>query len=244
LLFAAGADDRIVGTVEYSDFPAPTQAIPRIGNYGQLNLEAILALRPDLIVAWGSGSPDTQVQKLRELKIPVYFTELRQLEDIADHIENLGRLAGTEQKAMRAARTFDHRLRALRKTYADKPKVDVFYEIWHEPLTTVNGRHLISKVIHRCGGRNVFNGLPTLAPQINVEAVLVRNLDVIIASGAGDTRPQWLDAWRQYPDLQAVKAEHLYFIDPDLIQRHTPRILEGAEIMRRQLKRVRTAANP
>jgi iron complex transport system substrate-binding protein len=239
LLFTAGAGEHVVGAVEYSDYPPAARSIPRIGNYGELNLEAVLALRPDLVAAWGSGSPAPQVRRLRELGIPVYVIEPRRLLDIADHIDNLGRLAGAEGIAARAAKTFRWRLRRLHETYARRTEIEVFYQVWHEPLTTVNGQHLISKVIRLCGGRNVFARLLTLAPRINIEAVLVRDPDVIIAGGAGATRPEWLDAWKQYPELQAVQARHLYFIDPDLIQRHSPRILDGAEIMCERLERVR-----
>jgi iron complex transport system substrate-binding protein len=166
-------------------------------------------------------------------------TEPRSLADIASHLENLGRLTGTKDAAVRAAAAFRERLQTLHKAYANRPEVDVFYEIWPAPLTTVNGQHLISRVINLCGGHNVFADLASLAPQINIEALLMRNPDVIIASGAGPRKPHSPDTWRQYPEIKAVRAEHLYFINPDLLQRHTPRILEGAEILCRQLERVR-----
>ncbi|MGI8739050.1 MAG: cobalamin-binding protein [Gammaproteobacteria bacterium] len=239
LLFAAGAGARVVGTVEYSDYPPAARVIPRIGNYGAVNLEALLALRPDLVVAWGSGSPAALVQRLRDLGVPVYVTEPRRLADIADHIARLGHLTGTAVIAQAATDDFRRRLRALRGRYAADSEVSVFYEVWHAPLTTVNGAHLISKVMRLCGGRNVFADLPMLAPQINIESVLARDPDAIIVSGTADARPDELQNWREYPELRAVAAGHLYFIDPDLIQRHTPRILDGAEVMCGQLERVR-----
>lgn len=239
LLFAAGAGDRVVGTVDYSDFPPAAQLIPRIGNYGELNLEALLALRPDLVVAWGSGNPSMQIGQLRELGVPVYVTEPRSLTDIASHIEKLGRLAGTEDRAMRVAAAFREQFKVLHKTYANRREVDVFYEVWPAPLTTVSGQHLISKVINLCGGHNVFADLTPLASQINLEALLVRNPDVIIGSSAGRAKSQWSGTWRQYQELKAVRAKHSYIIDPDLLQRHTPRILEGAKILCRHLERVR-----
>ncbi len=243
LLFAAGAGEQVAGAVEYSDFPEQARSIPRIGNFGSLNLEAMLALRPDLIVAWGSGSPAAQVQRLRELGIPVYVIEPRRLIDIANHIEKLGGLAGTQATAGAAADAFRTRLQALRRQYAGKPELEIFYEVWNEPLTTIGGRHLISKVMRLCGGRNVFGDLRTLAPQINVEAVLVHDPAVIIAGRAGRVGLRWLDAWRKYADLKAVKQEHLFASDPDLLQRHTPRILRGAAIMCRQLEQVRADAS-
>jgi len=239
LLFAAGAGTRVVGTVEYSDYPPVARAIPRIGNYGAVNLEALLALRPDLVVVWGSGSPQALMQRLRDLGVPVYVTEPRKLADIADHITRLGRLAGTPVIAQAAADDFRRRLRVLRARHAADAEVSVFYEVWHAPLTTVNGAHLISKVMRLCGGRNVFTDLPMLAPQINIESVLSRDPDAIIASGTADSRPDALQSWRKYPEMRAVKSGHVFFIDPDLIERHTPRILDGAKVMCGQLERVR-----
>jgi len=239
LLFVAGAGARVVGTVEYSDYPPAAKAIPRIGNYGAVNLEALLARRPDLVIAWGSGSSQALVQRLRDLGVPVYVTEPRKLADIADHIARLGRLTGTPVIAQAAADNFRQRLRALRTRHAADSEISVFYEVWHAPLMTVNGAHLISKVMRLCGGRNVFEALPMLAPQINIESVLARDPDAIIASDTADARSDELHSWREYPGLRAVKAGHVFFIDPDLIERHTPRILDGAEVMCGQLERVR-----
>jgi iron complex transport system substrate-binding protein len=106
--------------------------------------------------------------------------------------------------------------------------VTVFYQIWDRPLMTVNDHHLISDAIRLCGGRNVFGGLAQLAPTIGVEGVLAADPEVIVASGMGESRPDWLDQWKRWPRLAATAAGNLYFIPPELIQRHTPRILDGA----------------
>lgn len=235
LLFAAGAGDRVVGVVDYSNYPPAATQLPIVGGYESLNTEAILALQPDLLVAWHSGNSVTQVERLARLGIPVFYTEPRQLEDIATNLERLGRLSGTLTQANAAAADFRERLDALEKRYAGQAAVQTFYQIWNQPLMTVNGEHLISQVISLCGGRNVFADLETLAATIDTEAVLQANPDVIIASGMAVQRPEWLYDWKKWPQLTAAHLDQLYFIEPDLIQRHTPRILDAADIMCKQL---------
>ena len=229
LLYAAGAGGYVVGAVDYSDYPEAAKRIPRVGGYTGLDLEAIVALRPDLIIAWQSGNPPSQVERLRALGLAVYVSEPRHIEDVATNIERLGRLAGTADAALRAARAFRRRHEALRRRYAARPAVTVFYQIWDRPLMTVNGKQLISDVIHLCGGRNVFADLPILAPTVDVEAVLAADPEAIVASGAGASRPEWFDAWRRWPQLRAVRRDNLFVVPPDVLQRHGPRILDGAE---------------
>lgn len=238
-LFTAGAGGHIVGTVSYSDFPEAAKKIPRVGGYNNLDLERIVALRPDLVVAWASGNPPAQVERLRALGMTVYVSEPHAIEDVARNIERLGVLAGTEKTAQRAAAAFRARHERLRARYADRPTVSMFYQIWNRPLMTINGEHLISKVIALCGGTNVFAGLPVLAPKVDVEAVLAADPEVIVASGMGEARPEWLDDWRRWTRLRAVRNDQLFFIPPDIIQRHSPRILDGAESLCRDLEQVR-----
>ena len=244
LIYAAGAGERMVGAVAYSHHPPAAQALPGVGSYTRVDLEAVAALKPDLIVGWRSGNPPTQIERLRALGIPVYVNESRDLPSVAHTLRQIGRLAGTEQAAENAARHFEQREAALRQRYAGQPPVDVFYQIWNQPLMTINGAHLISAVIRLCGGRNVFETLPLLAPKISVEAVLERNPETIVASGMDESRPEWLDAWRHWAQIEAVAHDNLFFIPPDLIQRHTPRILDGAQLLCDQLESARAKRAP
>lgn len=241
LLFAAGAGDTVVGVVSYSDYPSKAKILPLVGGYESLDIEAILTLKPDLVVAWQSGNNRAQLEQLIKLGLVVYISEPGQLEDIATSLRRLGILTGNERSANQAADEIQSELQQLREQYAGKTPVTVFYEIWHQPLMTVNGEHLISHIIRMCGGRNIFTGISTLAPAVDREAVISANPDAIIASGVAKGRPEWLDQWRNWPQLAAVQGQHLYFIDPDLIQRHSPRLLQGARIMCEQLEQVRTA---
>lgn len=238
LLFAAGASEQVIGAVEFSDYPEQAKLIPRVGSYNKFDVERIVALNPDLIIAWKSGNPDSQVNELIKLGFKVYFNEPRQLEDVALSLRQLGRLMATEEVADRVADEYEQRLSALRNQYKNRVKVRVFYQVWKEPLFTVNGEHIISRVIELCGGVNVFSDLKVLAPNIDKESVIAENPDVIVA-GMNDSRLDWLSNWKQWTSINAVKNNHLYAIDADLIVRHTPRILLGIERMCMHLDKAR-----
>ncbi len=228
MLYAAGAGERLVGTVDYSDYPPAAQKVPRVGSYDRFDLEAISALKPDLVIAWESGNPAAPVEKMRALGLTVYASQPNRLEDIAGQLERFGQLAGSEAQAREAAEHFRQRLAKLRRDNADKPPVRVFYQIWKAPLMTVGGPQIISSAIQICGGENVFGQLGQMAPTVSVEAVLAADPEAIVATGMGDARPEWLDDWNKWTRMTAVKRGNLFHINPDLLQRHTPRILDGA----------------
>ncbi|MGA9394323.1 MAG: cobalamin-binding protein [Azonexus sp.] len=229
ILHAAGAGDRLVGTVDYSDYPPSAKALPRVGSYERLDLEAIAALKPDVVIAWETGNPAGQVEKLRTLGLTVYASQPNRMEDIAAQIERFGQLAGSEVLASTAAAQFRQRLETLRRANARKPTVRVFYQIWNNPLMTVGGPQIISDAIQLCGGENVFGTLPQMASTVSVEAVLAANPEAIVATGMGEARPDWLSDWNKWMRMTAVARGNLFHIDPDIMQRHTPRILDGAE---------------
>ena len=228
-LYAAGAGDRLVGTVDYSDYPPAAKAVPRVGGYSRVDLEAVAALKPDLVLAWESGNNMPQVDKLRALGLTVHVSQPNTMDSVADDLERLGKLAGMEASAIRAADTFRFRLAELRKANAGNPPVRTFYQIWKTPLMTVGGPQIISDAIKLCGGDNVFGHLKQMAPNVTVEAVLEANPEAIIATGMGDAKPEWLHDWDKWTRMTAVKRGNLFHINPDIMQRHTPRILDGAE---------------
>ncbi len=229
MLYAAGAGGHLVGAVDYSDHPPPAKRLARVGGYSRIDLEAVVALRPDLVIAWQSGNDMSQVDRLRALGLPVYVSQPNALPDIAEQIERLAELAGTQASARAAAAAFRQRLAALRTAHADKPVVRVFYQIWKAPLTTVGGPQMISDAISLCGGVNIFGHLRRMSLTVSVEAVLAANPEAIVATGMGDARPDWLHDWDRWTGMMAVRRGNLFHIDPDIMQRHTPRILDGTE---------------
>lgn len=242
LLFAAGAGEHVIAVVDYSDYPAEAKTLPRIGSGSALDIERIVALKPDLVVSWASGNGPSLYPRLRALGIRVFASEPRSLEDIASNLERLGQLAGTAAAAQDAANAFRRDTHSLSHKYRHQPPVRVFYQIWDQPLMTINGEHLISQLIGLCGGVNVFAPLPGLTPHIDIEAVLAAQPDAIIASGSLVQSNAWKAAWRQWPQLPAVQHQALFGIDPDIIQRQGPRIAQGMAQLCKMIDQARQAA--
>ncbi|MCW4151555.1 cobalamin-binding protein [Halomonas sp. 18H] len=239
LLYAAGAGERLVGAVSFSDHPAAAAELPRVGSSDRLDLEAMLALSPDLVVAWSGGNPEEQVERLIRLGIPVFYSAADDFATIASNLERLGALANTQATAHQTASQLRAEVAALRRRHADAEPVSVFYQVWQSPLMTLNGEHWISQALALCGGVNLFAEQSALVPRIGVEAVLGRDPEAIITGGRGKADAAWLDAWREFPDMTAVRQDNLFFINPDLVQRTTPRLVEGTRDICRHLEAVR-----
>ncbi len=239
-LFAIGAGAQLVGTVEFSNHPQAAKAIRRVGSYERVDLEAVAALRPDLVIAWTSGNSPTQVAKLAALGLPVYSTQPSRIEDVAANLERLGELTGTRDAARALASRFSARVAALRARHGERPRVRVFYEVWNQPLMTVGGQQAITDALRLCGGENVFAALKPLAAAVTVEAVLSADPEAIVASGMDEARPEWLDEWRRWPSMTAVARGNLFFVPPDHLQRHTPRLADGIEALCAHLETARS----
>ena len=239
LVFAAGAGDFLVGTVRGSDYPPAAVAIPEIGDASSLDFESVLGLQPDLVLAWSSGNRATDIARLRALGLRVLVLEPQTLEDVARHLRVIGKLFATSVTAERAAAAFTARAAALRGRYASATPLSVFFEIWHQPLITVNGRHLISEVIRLCEGRNVFADLGQLAPAVSAEQVYWADAQVIITGS--EAEDAGMASWRADTGLRAVREGWVFSVPADLIARQTPRILDAAEKICANLDAVRAA---
>lgn len=234
-LYAAGAGDRLVGTVEYSDYPAAAMTLPRVGSYARVDLEAVLRLQPDLIVVWQSGNDAVQIDKIKVFGVPMYVSQPNRVDDVAAELLRFGQLTGSTATAQVAAAQFTERLRKLRATYSHKPTVRTFYQLTEPPIYTVGGPQIISNAIHLCSGENIFAGLSKMAPTVTAEAVLAANPEAIVASRREAGRPTWLDDWKRWPQLLAVARDNLFAVPADLLHRHTPRFLDGTELLCQQL---------
>ena len=239
LVYAAGAGNKIIATVEYSDYPESAKQIPRIGNAMQIDLEAVIQLKPDLVLAWLSGNGSLDLRRLNDFSIPVFYTDAKQLQDIPRLISEFGKIANTRETASKAVIQFNRTYQDLVEDYAKKPVISVYYQIWNQPRMTINGKHLISDIIHVCGGKNVFADLTMLVPRLGIEAVIKANPQVIITSAINEHDNSQVQEWRQWGSLQAVKNNHLYSIPPDLMHRHSPRILQGAKLLCTKLDQAR-----
>jgi len=242
LLFAAGAGLRIVGVVKGSNHPAEARALPVVGDVHAIDVERIVALKPDLVVTWPYTTP-AQVARLAARGVPVFTTDPATIDGIATGIERLGALAGTVPSAAAAARRFRDTVAGAVDGAAARAKVRVFYQIWGDPTYTVGGRHPISQAIAACGGENVFAGLALPAPQVAVEAVIAARPDAIVAGADGAARPAWLDAWSRWTSMPAVRDRQLHVVDADRLHRPGPRFADGVAELCAAIDRARPAAH-
>ncbi|WP_252109424.1 MULTISPECIES: cobalamin-binding protein [unclassified Halomonas] len=244
LAFAAGAGEQVVAVVSFSDYPPEAKEIESVGSHTRLDLEALVALEPDLAIGWVTGNPAEQLETLQALGMAVFYIEPRSVDGVASAIERLAALAGTEAQGRRVADNFVRDMAALEAQYAGEAPVDTFYQVWDSPLMSVNDAHLIGQVIRLCGGRNVFGNLDRLVPRLDDEAVLAADPAVIVAGGMGEENRDWLDHWSRYLELRAVQNDHLYLVPPSLIQRPTPRLVEGARRLCEHLATTRAGETP
>ncbi len=232
LIYAAGGENKIKAAVSYSNYPRQAKKLPRVGSYDALDIEQILQLNPDLIVAWNSGNPKSQVTQLKKLGFKVYISEPNTFKKIPETIKKLGKLMNTDNIANKSAESFNTQFDFLKKQYKSinhKAEKTTFIQIWNNPIMSINGQHLISKVISFCGGDNIFSHAKSLTYSPDIESILKYNPEVIIATGMAEQSQTWLKRWQQWPYLSAVKNKQLYSVNPDHLVRHTPRILLGIQ---------------
>jgi iron complex transport system substrate-binding protein len=241
LVFAAGAGDRLVGTIDMSDYPAAAKHVPRIGDVDRLDPERLLAARPDLVLVWSDGQPADQRALLARLGLPVLNIEEHSLADVPATLERLGRVLGTEAIATPAARGLTARIEALRTRYSGARKLRVFYQVWSTPLYTLGGRHIATEMLRLCGADNVFADQTTSAFVVDEEAVYARDPDVVALAGTTAENAEWLKRWQGRAPLRAVSGGNVITLDPDFVNRMGPRIVDGTQQLCERLAARRAA---
>lgn len=227
LVYAVGAEGSLIATVEYADYPAAAKQIPRIGDAFRVDMEKLLALKPDLVLVWTSGTPATVVEQIKLLGLRVESIEVQHLSEVSASLLRVGELTGRSAQAQQAARQFEQGIAQLRAQHAGSSLLRTFITVNRQPLYTVNGQHVLSEVLSLCGGVNVFGALNQLAPVIGVEAVLKADPEVILSTDGN--LQQVRQDWRSWPQVHAVKENHVYVVSPDTTTRATPRLLQGAQ---------------
>jgi iron complex transport system substrate-binding protein len=236
IAFAAGAGASLVGVSSFSRHPAEAGRLPVVANAGRIDIERVIALRPDLVLAWQSGNSPLQIARVERIGIPAFVTEVRALADIPRIIRSIGALIGSSELAEARARDFEAEVGRLRERSAGKRRVSVLLEIWHRPLLTVSGAHLISDALDVCGGRKVFAGARALTPLVSREQILDAQPEAIVTSGFGSEAPS---AWKGLEPVPAVREHRVYAIDPDLLYAQGPSLLQGVRVLCDRLDLVR-----
>jgi iron complex transport system substrate-binding protein len=238
LLFAAGGGDRVAGVMNYSDYPEAAKRLPLVGSDAQIDMERVLALRPDLLVVWKTGNTARQLEQLKSLGIPIFYSDPHKLDQVASSLTRLGQLMGTEALAQSAAQDYRQKIARLSSTYARRPTVRVFYQIWEKPVFTLNGDHIASDAMRVCGGQNVFAALKVPAPTVSTEAVLQANPEAIVGGEKHDAE-SGINIWKQYKGMAAVRRGNLFMLDSELLVRATPRIADGVAVLCEKLETAR-----
>lgn len=240
-LYSIGAGEQIVGTVEYADFPASANDIPRIGGHQGIQIEKLLALKPDLVLAWKSGSKADDLAQLERLGINVSYSDTRKVEKVADEVRRLGALTGREKAANETALQFQRKLSAIKAKHQGKQDITVFYQLWPEPMMTVGKNTWLNQLIEICHGSNVFSDNQTDYPLISIENVVVAKPEVIIIPDEESDTPQPVVDWQQWPEVPAVKHNQFIHVNADLLHRFTFRMLDGLDNMCNKIAHSRIA---
>lgn len=252
-VYAVGAGTTLVGTMDTSNFPEAARTVPRIGDYQRLDVERILALKPEVILVWHHGNQGRELGQLEAAGLKLFYLEPKRLEDVPSTLERVGALLGREAQARPRAAQWRRELATLRKRYAGAAPVSVFFQVWSQPLMTLNGQHLVSDMLALCGGRNVFAALPALAPQVSLESVVAADPEAIFSAREFTPEPPlWrrepqrkaFAIWQPFRQLTAVRRAWFFTVPGDLLTRQGPRVLEGAGAVCAALDEVRRERGP
>lgn len=237
MLYAIDAGEMIVGTTMFSDYPEAAKQIPVIGGYSAINVEAIIALEPDLIITWQSGNPDKHIKQLAQFNIESYDSDPQTLEDVAADMVALGRLVGREQQAQAFATDYLNKLAKLRQTHVKAPPVTVFYQLWPKPLRSVAKGSWIQQSLDACGAQNIFAQAPAHYPLVNVETIIESDPEVIfVTDETGQPEYAW---WRQWPQLKVMQLEQVFELNSSWLHRAGPRSLLGVQQVCQYLDKAR-----
>ncbi len=237
MLYAIGAGDLIAATVEHADFPKEAKSIPRIGGYYGIQIERVIELNPDLILVWGEGNKQQDISRLKQLGFPIFSSAPKTLEAVADDLIAIGELIGHQVQAKQEADAYLTKLAKLRRENLLKPEVKVFYQLWSTPLMTVANGSWIEQIIKVCHGDNIFADIKNDYPQVSIEAVLLKQPQVILQSqNEGNINGLDWSAWQAIP---AVKQQHIYHLDEDLLHRNSTRAILGIATLCEALDKVR-----
>lgn len=241
MLFLLGVGDKIVGTTEFADYPEKAREIPRIGGYEGVQLDRVLELKPDLVIAWESGNQSKDIARIASFGIPLYLSETKRLEDIPKEIQTVATLVGRDARGKELAEAYVKRLQQLRERYSEKTSLSFFYQLSSISLRTIAGGSWINEMFEGCGGRNIFHELENDYPLVSFESVIQKQPEVIvIPSPKGE--PIAVERWQNWPEIPAVKKQQIVFFDADLMHRFSYRNLDGMQAVCERFDEIRMRA--
>jgi len=233
MVFALGFGDRLVGVEQFSDYPPAAREIPKVGSYTLPDLEGIVALQPDLCLAIKDGNPPHILERLRGLGIPVYVVDPRNLPGVIATLGEIGHLLGAEKEAGKLTATLTRRLQRIKDLAAraaQRPRV--FFQIGLAPIVSAGSHTFLDELITTAGGLNLAAG-KTPYPRFSQEQVLALQPEVIIITSMdrGGAFEQVKAGWERWENLPAARNHHIFLVDSDLVDRPSPRLLDGLELL-------------
>ncbi len=241
LVYAAGAGGKLVGVVEYSDYPPAAMDLPRVGDAFRIDYERIAELSPDLILGWRTGNPVSVIERLRDLGYQVEVLDAARLDDVARQLVAIGVWSGTEDSARQVALEYRNELARIRDRYLEAKPVSVFYQISAQPFFTISNQHTIGEAIRLCGGTNIFGELQGISPAVSLEAIIDRAPQVIVVGTTDENagaRGQ-IPGLSQWDTIPAIRMENIVLVDADFMTRPSVRILQGIRQLCEGLDRAR-----
>jgi vitamin B12 transport system substrate-binding protein len=238
-LYAIGAGDQIIATTAHADYPAAAKNIMVVGNYARLQIEKIIQLKPDVVIAWTTGNPTVDLARLEKYQIKVIYSNPETLEDVAAELRLLGEITGRTEQASKLAEQYLTSLTDIKQRYASQENIKVFYELWSRPIRTVAQKAWPQQQITLCGGVNPFADAKDDYPSVGLEQVLITLPQVVIQpskSTSGD--PDNLN-WKQWPHVPAAKNGFVFHPNADKLHRMTTRMLDEVVILCEQIDTAR-----
>jgi iron complex transport system substrate-binding protein len=250
LVDSAGGSERLVGVSAYSNYPTSVKQLPITSDARSIDLEKMKSLRPDLIIYWRGGTSESQIQSIKKTfnkDVQFIAVEPKKLSDIATDIETIGKALGTDLIAKKNADVLRLKISELRnkennqnkQTNISQRKVRVFYQVWAQPLMTLNKDHIISDIIQLCGGEQLFANEKVLVPTVSREAVIKANPEIIFTAVDNQKMSSDWSMWTSFPQLAATKNKAFVDLDGDIISRPSPRIMQGAQKICSEINRIR-----
>lgn len=234
-LFAIGAGDQIIATTEFADYPEKAKSIPRIGNYARLQIERVVELQPDVIIAWKTGNPADDLLRLESLGFRIVYSDPKSLKDVANEMLQFGQITGNTEKAEFAAKAYQNKLESIKKRYESKPELTVFYELWSRPLSTIAKGSWPQLLLDVCKANNPFVKAVNSYPQVGIEQVLVHDIELIVQPLSENQKDKEGFNWHKWKSLKAVKNSQIIQPDADQLHRMTPRVLDELEVLCEQI---------
>ncbi len=238
LLYAVGAGEQLVAVSDYSDYPAAANRLPKVAGYQGIDLEAVLALRPDLIIAWRAAPATAELQRLQQLGIRIVYSDPQTLQGIIDEVRHLGELTGKKQQALQLADKLTLKLQELTGRYSAKMAVPVFFAMDTELLTTVAANSMVQQILALCGADNPFAVMPNDYPRVSLEQVLHSQPELIIQAGTA-AMPANFSYWQRFRMIPAVKKKQFLAVNADELYRMTPRTFDAAAAVCEGVEQVR-----